>query len=128
MTMRRRDLIRMLAAVTGGAVPANAVFSQSMPPSLAGGRIVLENEKVRVIEHLNRARLDVCGTGLHFHPPHLTICLTDVRARVTQPGGEPRIAENKAGDVFWDTGGQHVVENIGNRDSRVFLVELKDGE
>jgi hypothetical protein len=127
MTMRRRDLIKLLAAATGGMIPANVVLAQGTSAPTAGGRIVLENEKVRVIEHLGRARLDVCGTGLHSHPPHLTVCLTDIRARVTEPGKEPRIAENKAGDVFWDKGGPHVIENIGDRDSRLLVVELRDG-
>ncbi len=91
----------------------------------AGGKVILENEKVRVIEHLSKPRLGVCGVGLHSHPPHLTICLTDVRARITAPGKDPRIGENKAGDVFWDKGGSHVIENIGNRDSRLYLVETE---
>ena len=65
----------------------------------------------------------MCGTGLHSHPPHLTIALTDAKARVTLPGKEPFIDERKAGDLFWDPGGPHVVENIGSRDTKVYLVE-----
>jgi len=80
---------------------------------------------VRVISHLGRPRMGVCGTGLHSHPPHLTIALTDIRAKVSLQGKEPFVAENKLGDAFWDPGGPHVVENLGSRDSRVYLVELK---
>ena len=90
-----------------------------------GGKIVFENDNVRVIEHLGRPRMGVCGTGLHSHPPHLTIAITDVKARVTLPGKEPFLAANAAGDAFWDPGGPHVVENVGRRDSRIYIVEIK---
>jgi hypothetical protein len=90
-----------------------------------GGKIVFENDKVRVIEHLGRPRMGVCGTGLHSHPPHLTVAMTDVKARVTIPGKDPFIASNAAGDAFWDPGGPHVVENVGSRDSRIYIVEIK---
>ena len=74
-------------------------------PISPGGKVVFENEKLRVIEHAARPRLGVCGTGLHSHPPHLTVFLTDAKARVTLAGKDPFVAENKAGDVFWDPGG-----------------------
>ena len=90
-----------------------------------GGKVIFENEKMRVIEHAAKPRMGVCGTGYHTHPPHLTICLTDIKAKVTLQGKEPFIAENKAGDVFWDPGGYHTVENLGSRDIKSYLVELK---
>jgi len=40
-------------------------------------------------------------------------------------GKEPFIAENKAGDLFWDPGGYHTVENLGSRDVKSYLVEPK---
>lgn len=122
----RRDVLGLLAAMGISASESGfAVAQDSKPGDLAGGNIVFENDKVRVISHLGRPRMGVCGTGLHSHPPHLTIMLTDVKAKVTKPGKDPFIAENKAGDVFWDAGGPHVVENMGSRDSRIYLVELK---
>jgi hypothetical protein len=122
----RREVIRVLAALGIGATPTGLVLAQTAAgTTAAGGKIVFENDKVRVIEHLGRPRLGVCGTGLHSHPPHLTVFLTDVKAKVTLQDKEPRIATNKAGDVFWDPGGPHVVENVGSRDSKVYLVELK---
>jgi len=131
MTMtkrKRREIMVMLASLgvaTGGARLARAATSGSA--DLAGGKIVFENEKVRVIEHTGKPRLGVCGTGVHSHPPHLTVFLTDAKARVTLPGKAPIVAENRAGDVFWDPGGVHSVENIGSRGTRVFLVEMKSG-
>lgn len=123
---KRREILKVLAALGVGVTESGfAVAQNPNAAALAGGKIVFENDKVRVIEHLGRPRLGVCGTGLHSHPPHLTIALTDVKARVTVQGKEPFIAEDKAGAAFWDPGGPHIVENVGNRDSRVYLVEIK---
>lgn len=119
----RRDVLCLLAALGIGAAEAESALAQGTDS--AAGKVVFENDKVRVISHLGRPRTGVCGTGLHSHPPHLTIALTDVRAKVTLGGKAPFIDEQKAGAAFWDPGGPHVVENIGSRDSKVYLVELK---
>lgn len=125
---KRRDVLLLLTGlgITGSA-PVAAAASARGDADLAGGKIVFENDKVRVIEHVAKPRLGVCGMGLHSHPPHLTVFLTDAKAKVTLAGKDPFVAENKAGDVFWDPGGAHAVENLGSRSTRVFLVELKQG-
>jgi len=120
--LSRRDVLGILAALGLGAAEAGDAFAQATD---AAGKVVFENDKVRVISHLGRPRAGVCGTGLHSHPPHLTIALTDVRAKVTLVGKDPFIDEQKAGAAFWDPGGPHIVENLGGRDSKVYLVELK---
>lgn len=123
----RRDILKLLSVLGIGATDSAAVYAQvATGAANPGGRTVFENDKLRVIEHFARPRMGVCGTGMHSHPPHLTVCLTDVRARVTLPGKEPFIAENKVGDVFWDLGGPHVVENVGDRDSKSYIIELKE--
>lgn len=121
--MTRRDVLQMLAALGLGAAEVRTAIAQTA--DAAAGRVVFENDKLRVLSHVGRPRAGVCGTGLHSHPPHLTIALTDVRAKVTLPGKDPFIDEQKAGAVFWDPGGPHVVENVGSRDSKAYLVELK---
>ena len=124
-TISRRELMKILAAL-GVAPPAGAAFAQgTLGAPAPGGKVIFENEKMRVIEHAAKPRMGPCGTGYHTHPPHLTICLTDIKAKVTLQGKEPFIAENKAGDVFWDPGGYHTVENLGNRDVKSYLVEPK---
>ncbi|MCC7325698.1 MAG: hypothetical protein IT521_02690 [Burkholderiales bacterium] len=126
MKVTRRDVLGLLATMGIGAAESTLAAAQkTKSDKLAGGKVVFENDKVRVISHLARPRMGVCGTGLHSHPPHLTIALKDVKAKVTNAGKEPFIAVNKAGDVFWDNGGAHVVENISGRDSELYLVELK---
>src|SRR3982751_6023263 len=133
--MKRRDLLTLLAALGAGtgaledgahaaALPAGSPQG-SEPMDASSGKEIFKNDKLRVVQHLSRPRMGVCGTGLHSHPPHLTIALTDAKARVTLPGKEPFIDERKAGAVFWDEGGSHVVENVGSRDTKAYLVELK---
>jgi hypothetical protein len=120
----RRDLLKTLAALGLGGLTSNAMAAAESVDVL-GGKVIFENEKVRVIAHQSRPRMGVCGSGLHSHPPHLTIVLTDTKAKVTLAGKDPFMVENKAGDVFWDPGGPHAVENLGSRDSKVYLVEIK---
>lgn len=124
---QRREVMKMLAAIGLAGAASGHAAAQATPSAadLAGGKIVFENDKLRVISHAARPRLGVCGTGLHSHPPHLTVFLTDAKARVTKAGKEPFLAENKMGDVFWDPGGPHTVENLGSRATKVYLVELK---
>ena len=123
-TLSRRELLGMLA-VFGVSASAVDAFAQVGPVTQNGGKVIFENDKMRVIEHIGKSRLGVCGTGYHSHPPHLTIALTDIKAKVTLQGKEPFVAENKAGDVFWDPGGFHTVENVGSREAKSYLVELK---
>jgi len=121
----RRDLLKTLAALGLGGLTSNAFAANAAESvDVVGGKVILENDKVRVIAHQSRPRMGVCGTGLHSHPPHLTIVLTDTKAKVTLPGKDPFMVEQKAGDVFWDPGGPHAVENLGSRESKVYLVEI----
>ena len=122
----RRALL--MGVTAAGIAAARDDFAQTQPAQsadLLGGKIVFENEKARVIEHFARPRLGVRGAGMHTHPPHLTVFLTDAMLRAVRPGREPVIVEKKAGDVVWDPGGTHAVENIGSRDTEVYLVEPK---
>ena len=69
--------------------------------------------------------MGVCGEGMHTHLDHLTIGLAPGRIRIMKPGQDPVIVEAKAGDVFWDPSGPHAIQNLGSRDTRAFLIEIK---
>ena len=47
------------------------------------------------------------------------------RFKVTLADGKTFVAQNKPGDVLFEPAGSHKVENIGGRDTRAILVELK---
>lgn len=93
--------------------------------ALQSERVVLENARVRVVEHTSQPRGDVCGVGSHTHGPHLTIVLSAARDRVTNAGGKPVESDMKMGDVFWSDGETHTDVNIGKTRSRLIVVELK---
>jgi len=99
--------------------------NKEAPPPNVGGKVLLDNAWVRVIEHVARPRMGVCGMGMHTHPPHLTIGITDGRVKIVEPGKEPAIREAKAGTVFWDEGGPHAIQNLSSRDTRAILIEFK---
>lgn len=89
-------------------------------------RVVLENEKVRVLELVSRPGRSVCGIGRHTHPQHLVIALSDARIRVTLPDGRKIIGAQKLGDVAWSDPEEHTTENIGGSPIRALLVEVKE--
>ena len=58
-------------------------------------------------------------------PVDWTIALTEGKARVKLADGKVFEAPNKAGDVFWEEASTHTVENVGGRNMRAYMVELK---
>jgi hypothetical protein len=79
-----------------------------------------------VLEFHSRPGLGLCGQGRHSHPAHLTVALSDAKAKVKLEDGRVIVAENKAGDMFWSPAETHTAENIGKGDVRGYIVELKD--
>jgi hypothetical protein len=118
----RRDLLALIAAF--GAGTASAQDAVKMAPR--NYRIAFENDKVRVLEYYSKPGVGLCGQGRHFHPAHLTVALTDAKAKVRLDDGRVIVAENKAGDMFWAPAETHTVENIGKSDVRAYIVETKD--
>jgi len=88
-------------------------------------RVVLENDRLRVLEFNSRPGMGVCGNGMHSHPPHLNVALSPAKARVRLPDGKTIVAENRLGDVWWSEAQTHEVENITGRDVRALIIELK---
>lgn len=118
----RRALIGLLPcwAVADAAQAQDAARVQ--PDSY---RVVLDNAELRVLEFVSRPGMGVCGTGMHSHPPHLTMTVTAAKVRVKLPDGKEFIGENKPGDVFWSPAETHSTENISGREVRALIVELK---
>lgn len=123
------DRRRLLLAGLGGLVaqlgaPGAAAQDPAkvMPRSF---RVVLENDKVRVLEFTSRPGMGICGEGMHSHPERLNIVMNGWASRVSSPDGKSRENRRKDGEVFWAKAVTHKVENIGKTDSRVLMVELK---
>jgi hypothetical protein len=122
-----KDISMYLVEPKGRPVAGEANPNWKPTSPQVGGRIVYENDYLRVIEHAARPRMGVCGEGMHTHIDHLTIGLTSSRVRIMKPDHEPVIVETRAGDVFWDPSGPHAIQNVGSRSARAFLIEIKTG-
>ena len=124
-SLSRRDLIKVLAGLGIAAGAGDALAQDAVKIDPRGFKVLLDNDQVRVLEYIGKPRLGVCGQGMHSHPDHVTLVQVDARVKVTLPDGKSFVAENKAGDVFFEPAGTHAVENIGGRDTRSLLIEIK---
>ena len=100
--------------------PAEPPREEHIPPR--GHRILLENDRVRVLEVRIKPGE---SSGMHSHPKCVVYQLSPARVRFTLPDGTSRIADSKVGDVIWSEGGWHEVENVGTTDDLGIIVELK---
>lgn len=118
----RREVLALLAAlgVTREALAQDPVRSD--PRSF---RVVLENERVRVLEYRSGPGLGVCGQGVHYHPERVTVTLTEAKARITNAEGRTVVRELPAGQVFYAPAETHSVENVGGSGTRIYIIELK---
>ncbi|MEO8524737.1 MAG: hypothetical protein ABI460_08470 [Caldimonas sp.] len=121
--LERRQLLALLGGLGIGAEALPQDASRANPRDFA---VLLENDRIRVLEYTSRPGMGVCGQGTHSHPPHLNVAMTAIRGRVTLPDGKIFVVSNKAGDVFWEPAVTHSVENIGGSGARAYMVELKE--
>ncbi len=120
--LNRRQVLALLAAfgVTPGALAQDA---PTMAPR--SYRVVLDNDRVRVLEYKSRPGFGVCGEGMHYHPDHVTVSLTGAKLKVTTPGGKPTFENIPAGTVFFEPTVIHSAEIIGGLGTRSYIIELK---
>lgn len=122
---RRQLLIAAFAGIAAQLDLGNAHAQDPAKVMPRAYRVAFENEQLRVLEFTGRPGMGICGQGMHSHPAHLTVVLTDWQGRATTPDGTVRNRQRKLGDVFWSEAETHKVENTGETSSRVLIVELK---
>ena len=122
--VNRRQILAFLAALGVSESSLRAQDPIRVDPK--NYRIAFENEQLRVLEFRSRPGFGICGIGRHSHPAHLTIALTEAKARVTLEDGKELIVANKAGDMFWSPAETHTVENIGKGAVHAYIVEIKE--
>jgi hypothetical protein len=86
-------------------------------------KIVLENERVRVLEYRDRPGEK---TTVHAHPDFVVLARSAFKRQLTLPGGKTVVREFKAGEVMWTDAHSHIGENIGETDTDVLIIELKE--
>ena len=123
--LSRRSLMSVLGAL-GLAGPGAALAQDASKVNPRSYRVVLENDKVRVLEYRSLPGMPVCGQGIHSHPAHLTIALTGGRVKATGSDGQTAALDSPAGAIFWAPAETHAVENISGHAMRAYMVEIKD--
>src|SRR5690349_24806955 len=108
-----------LIAQLGSRESAGQDAAKVMPRSY---RVAFENDRVRVLDFVGRPGMGVCGEGMHSHPAHLTVVMSDWRGRATSPDGTVTGRDKKAGDVFWSEAETHKVENTGKTHPDVLII------
>ena len=84
--------------------------------------VIFENDRVRVLEYH-----DLPGhlTTAHTHPDSVMYTLSTFRRRL-HAGGQHRDVEMPAGMAGWLPAQEHAGENIGDTETHVIFVELKE--
>jgi quercetin dioxygenase-like cupin family protein len=85
--------------------------------------VVFENDRVRVLEYLDHPG---DRTTEHAHPDSVMYTLSSFRRRLYGAAGESRDVEIEAGATGWLPAQKHAGHNIGDSDTHVVFVELKD--
>lgn len=84
-------------------------------------KVVFENARVRVLEYTDRPG---DRTTPHEHPDSVMYTLSSFRRRLVS-GDVQREVELQSGTVSWLPAQQHHGENIGDSETHVLFVELK---
>jgi hypothetical protein len=121
-SLNRRQALALLASV---GVKGKTWAQDAPTVDPRSYRIVLENDRVRVLEYRSRPGLGVCGQGMHYHPAHLTVSLTGAKLKETTSDGKVSFPEVPPGTVFFSEAQTHSAEIIGGAGTRTYIIELK---
>ena len=117
---------RQALAILGAFGVAPEALCQDAPAAAPRSyRVVLDNERVRVLEFKSRPGFGVCGEGMHSHPDHVTVSLTGAKLKVTTADGKATFRDIAAGTVFYAPAETHSAEIIGGLGTRSYIIELK---
>ena len=122
---RRKLLLAGLGGLIAQIAPPEAAAQDATKVMPRAYRVAFENDQLRVLDFVGRPGMGICGEGMHSHPAHLTIVMSDWQGIASTPGEPAKQRQRKSGDVFWSEAETHKVENTGKANSRVLIVELK---
>lgn len=121
----RRELLALLAAL---GISRQVLAQDPVTSDPRSFRIVVENDRVRVLEYRSGPGLGVCGQGVHYHPERVTVTLTEAKVRISNAEGRTAVRELPAGQVFYAPAETHSVENVGGSGTRIYIIELKGND
>ena len=85
-------------------------------------KVIFENQRVRVLEYKDKPGQK---TTPHNHPDSVMYVLSDFDRKLII-GDKEVIVRKTAGEVNWLDAQRHIGENIGDTDTHVIFVELKE--
>jgi hypothetical protein len=85
--------------------------------------VVLENERVRVLRYHDKPG---DRTLQHAHPDYVLYAESSFKRRLTFPDGRKQEVDVKRGSIGWMKAHIHIGENIGDTNTDVIIVELKE--
>lgn len=103
----------------------SVLMGQSQNPEASTDKVILDNDRMKVIEHSSVPQGSVCGEGMHYHEPHLTVVLTDAKVIITSEGGETQEVEVESGTSLWFDSETHSVINMGENPTKMLLIYPK---
>lgn len=121
----RRQILALLGSI---GLTREAVAQDAAKVSPRSFRIVLENDRVRVLEFKSRPGFGVCGEGMHYHPDHVTVSMTGAKLRVKAADGRAAFREIPPGTVFYAPAETHAAEIIGGLGTLSYIIELKGND
>jgi beta-alanine degradation protein BauB len=118
----RRKVLAVLAAL---GLPRDAFAQDPAASDPRSFRVVLDNDRVRVLEYKSGPGLSLCGAGMHYHPERVTVSLTGAKVRITDAHGRAAVRDIPPGHVFFSPAETHATEDIGGFGARTYIIELK---
>lgn len=85
-------------------------------------KVILENERVRVLEYKDKPG---DKTHLHHHPDSMMYFLSSFKRKIEINGKEVTV-DGKKDTVAWLNEQDHFGSNIGDTETHVLFVELKE--
>ena len=115
----------VIIAIKKAGYPGKVVGTALDPLRVAPKNFTLEfeNSQVRVLRLKLGPRESV--PAHEYTLSHLVVCMTDLDARMTSPGGEAERAQHKQGDFSWGGPSRQKIENLADKPLETVVLELK---
>ncbi|HKZ94754.1 MAG TPA: cytoplasmic protein [Candidatus Bathyarchaeia archaeon] len=86
-------------------------------------KVIFENNRVRVYDYKDEPG---DKTKLHHHKDFLLYALSPFKRKMTFTNGKTTTRELKQGETLWSDEQAHIGENIGDTNTHVLIIELKE--
>lgn len=111
-----------VALALAALLPCAAVAQDLVVTAGKHARVLLDNDRVRVIE----LKIPAGGsTGMHAHGDHIVYFLAGGSALQASPDGTSRERAIKAGEIQWSEPTTHDTRNTGKTPAHALIIELK---